>query len=97
MHVRFGILLGYPGVAIDAFVDTESRGESAGLADVFVAEGRFNSADVAFGVCEGDQAHTDVVRTVELWEAVLGLVQEQYADDTLLANASFRQAVQAKR
>lgn len=97
MNIRFGMLLGYPGVAIEAFVDAESSAQTSGLANVLVAEGRFNSASVAFAANSDQYDHDDVVGTAMTWKETLKAVYASYPDKVLLADPRFSETVKAKR
>lgn len=97
MNTRFGMLLGYPGVAIEAFVDAESRAQTSGLINILVAEGRFNSASVAFVVRSDQRDHDDAVGTITTWKETLKAVYARYPSKKLMTNRRFSDTVKAKR
>jgi hypothetical protein len=94
--IRFGMLLGYPGVAISTFVESESAKDNwKDLEEVVISLGRFNSADVRFMIHTSLRQREDITSMIATWQNTLAAVYEIYPEEQLMKDAGFATAVEA--
>jgi hypothetical protein len=83
-NIRFGMLLGYPGAALSAFVESESADDGKDLAEVIISRGKFNSSDVGFVIHKTLRQREDITSMITTWQSTLAAVYELYPEERLM-------------
>lgn len=94
-NLRFGMLLGYPGEAISAFLWQEAKGK--GLPrnkEIVIATGEpFYGTNVSFEAAKPTQTVTNLTA---LWQETLQLVYREFNHTTLLKDGGYAKAHKAR-